>query len=455
MANVTLDADRVEALSGALTGTLLQFGDLYEEARRVHNGLVDRRPALIARCHGTADIVDSVRFARESGLEISVRGGGHNVAGRAVTEGGLMIDLSPMKGIRVDPSARTLHAQPGVIWSELNREAALHGLATTGGLISTTGIAGFTLGGGLGWLMSKVGLAADNLNGVELVTATGDVLDVTEEANPDLMWALRGGGGNFGIAASLEYRLHPFETIYGGLVAHPVEKAKEVLTFVRDFAPTLSDDASIAAGLVHAPDGSGTKLAAYLLFHTGEPEQAQAEFEPALSFGPPLITQVGPMPYPVMNTLLDDGYPRGALNYWKSSFISSLDDELIDSLAAAFAEVPSPMTAILFEYFHGAVTRVGATETAVPHREESFNVLIPAEWVDPADTQANIHWMQETFALLEPHRAGRRWLNYLDDDDALDAVRAAYGPNYDRLAQIKGQYDPDNVFHLNHNVVPA
>jgi hypothetical protein len=407
MATVTPDANGVEALSGTLTGTLLQFGDLYEEARRVHNGLVDRRPALIARCHGTADIVDSVRFARESGLEISVRGGGHSVAGRAVTEGGLMIDLSPMKGIRVDPRARTLRAQPGVTWRELNREAALHGLATTGGLISTTGIAGYSLGGGLGWLMSKIGLAADN------------------------------------------------ETIYGGLVAHPFEAANEVLTFVRDFAPTLSDDASIAAGLVHAPDGSGMKLAAYFLFHAGEPEQAQAEFEPALSFGPPLITQVGPMPYPVMNTLLDDAYPRGALNYWKSTFISSLADELIDSLVAAYAEVPSPMTAILFEYFHGAVTRVGVNETAVPHREESFNVLIPGEWLDPADTQANIHWTQQTFALFEPYRAGRRWLNYLDDDDALDAVRAAYGPNYDRLAQIKRQYDPDNVFHLNHNIVPA
>jgi FAD/FMN-containing dehydrogenase len=455
MATVTLDTDRVEALSGTLTGTLLQFGDLYEEARRVHNGLVDRRPALIARCHGTADIVDSIRFARENGLEISVRGGGHSVAGRAVTEGGLMIDLSPMKGIRVDPTERRLRSQPGVIWRELNREAALHGLATTGGLISTTGIAGYTLGGGLGWLMSKVGLAADNLLGVELVTATGDVLDVTDESNADLMWALRGGGGNFGIAASLEYRLHPVETIYGGLVAHPFEMAKEVLLFVRDFAATLSDDASIAAGFVHAPDGSGIKLAAYLLFHTGEPEQARAEFEPALSFGTPLMTQVGPMPYPVMNTLLDDAYPRGALNYWKSTFISSLGDELIDSLVGAYAEVPSPMTAILFEYFHGAVTRVGATDTAVPHREESFNVLIPGEWLDPADTDANIHWTQETFALFESYRAGRRWLNYLDDDDALDAVRAAYGPNYDRLAQIKRQYDPDNIFHLNHNIVPS
>jgi FAD/FMN-containing dehydrogenase len=455
MTTVALDAERVDALSAVLSGTLLQFGDLYEEARRVHNGLIDRRPALIARCHGTADIVDAVRFARDNELEISVRGGGHSVAGRAVTEGGLMIDLAPMKGIRVDPGARTVRAQTGVIWRELNRETALHGLATTGGLISTTGIAGYTLGGGLGWLMSNYGLAADNLLGVELVTAAGDVLEVTEDSNPDLMWALRGGGGNFGIAASLEYRLHPLETIYGGLVAHPFEAAKEVLTFVRDFAPTLSDDAGVVAAFVHAPDGSGMKLAAYLLFHTGELERAQAELQPALSFGPPVLTQVGPMPYPVMNTLLDDGYPRGALNYWKSTFLSSLDDDLIDSLVAAYSEVPSPMTAIIFEYFHGAVTRVGADETAVPHREESFNVLIPGEWLDPADTERNVEWTRETFALLEPFRAGRRWLNYLDDDDARDAVQAAYGPNYERLARIKRKYDPENVFHLNHNIEPA
>jgi hypothetical protein len=197
------------------------------------------------------------------------------------------------------------------------------------------------------------------------------------------------------------------------------------------------------------------KLAAYLLFHTGELERAQAELQPALSFGQPVLTQVGPMPYPVMNTLLDEGYPRGALNYWKSTFLSSLDDDLIDSLVAAYSEVPSPMTAIIFEYFHGAVTRVEADETAVPHREESFNVLIPGEWLDPADTERNVEWTRETFALLEPFRAGRRWLNYLDDDDARDAVQAAYGPNYERLARIKRKYDPENVFHLNHNIEPA
>jgi FAD/FMN-containing dehydrogenase len=450
-----LDAERVEALSGTFSGKLLQLGDLYEEARRVHNGLIDRRPALIARCQGTADVVDAVRLARDSGLEISVRGGGHSVAGRAVTEGGLMIDLSQMKGIRIDPGARTARAQAGVLWRELNREAAVHGLATTGGAISTTGIAGYTLGGGLGWLMSKYGLAADNLLAVELVTSTGEVLDVTNESYPDLFWALQGGGGNFGIAASFEYRLHPVDTIFGGLVAHPYESAKEVLTLFRDFTATLSDDASMFAGLVHAPDGSGMKLAAFLLFHTGELEQAQADFEPILSFGTPVMAHVGPMPYPVMNTLLDDGYPKGALNYWKSTFVSSLEDEAIDSLIAAFADCPSPMGAIVFEHFHGAVTRMGISDTAVPHREESLNVLIPSVWMDPADTQTNIAWTRETFAILEPYLAGRRWLNYFDDDDARDAVRAAYGPNYDRLSQVKRQYDPDNVFHLNHNIEPA
>jgi FAD/FMN-containing dehydrogenase len=455
MATLTLDAERIDALAGAFSGALLQIGDVYEEARRVNNGLIDKRPALIARCAGTADIVEAVQLARETGLEISVRGGGHNVAGRAVTEGGLMIDLSLLKGIHVDPAARTVRAQGGVLWRELNREAGVHGLATTGGAISTTGIAGYTLGGGLGWLMSNYGLAADNLLSVELVTAAGEVLHVTDESYPDLFWALRGGGGNFGIAASFEYQLHPVDTIYGGLVAHPFDAARDVLRFYRDFTASVSDDATVFAGLVHAPDGSGMKLAAYLLCHTGELAEAQAEFKPLLEFGSPVMTHVGPMPYPAMNMILDEGYPRGALNYWKSTFIRALEDDTIDALVDAFAKCPSPMGAIVIEQFHGAVTRIGETDTPVPHRAESFNVLIPAEWLDPADTQKNIAWAQEAFASLDPYVAGRRWLNYFSDDDAVDAVRAAYGPNYDRLAQVKRQYDPDNIFHLNHNIEPA
>jgi FAD/FMN-containing dehydrogenase len=276
-----IDDARLEELRAAFSGSVLQPGeDGYEAARRVHNGLIDRRPALIARCQNTADVADAVRFARGQGLEICVRGGGHNVAGRAVVDGALMIDLAPMKGIHVDPGARTVRAQGGALWRDLNRETAAHGLAVTGGAISTTGIAGLTLGGGLGWLMAKYGLAADNLTAVELVTADGGILDVNAESDPDLFWALRGGGGNFGVAASLEYALHPLQMITGGLIAHPVDAAAEMLRFYRDAAPAASDDLTVFAGLVHAPDGSGMKLAAMIVFHTGTPEKAERDLAP-------------------------------------------------------------------------------------------------------------------------------------------------------------------------------
>jgi FAD/FMN-containing dehydrogenase len=452
---VSADAGRVDELRATFSGAvLLPEDEGYAEARAVHNGLIDRRPALIARCRNTADVADAVRFARREGLEISVRGGGHNVAGRAVIDDALMIDLSPMKGIHVDPAARTVRAQGGVLWRELNRETAVHGLAVTGGVISTTGIAGLTLGGGLGLLMAKHGLAADNLIGVELVNAEGDVLNVTAESDPDLLWALRGGGGNFGIAASLEYRLHPLTTVVGGLIAHPIAAGPDMLRFYRDASAAASDDLTVFAALVHAPDGSGMKIAAMLVFHTGSPEAAERELAPFKEWGSPIIVDVGPMPYPVMNTLLDAGYPAGALNYWLSSFTRGLPDGLIDTAAERFASVPSPMSAILFEHFHGAVCRVGATDTAVPHREPGWNLLLPSEWMDPADSEANIAWTRETHAALAPHLDGRRWLNYLGDDQDADATRAAYGPNYDRLAALKRTYDPQNVFRHNHNIQP-
>jgi FAD/FMN-containing dehydrogenase len=454
MAISTIDAELLEALTGTFSGTvLLPDDDGYDDARRVHNGLIDRRPALIARCQGAADIADAIGIARSSGLEISVRGGGHNVAGRAVADGGVMIDLAPMKGIHVDPAARTVRAQGGVIWSELNRDAHAHGLAVTGGAISSTGIAGYTLGGGLGWLMAKHGLGADNLIGVELVTADGETLNVDDESHPDLMWALRGGGGNFGVAASLVYRLHPVSTVTGGLIAHPIDAAPEMLRFYRDAVAGGSDDLTVFAGLVHAPDGSGHKLAAMVVFHTGSPDEAERDLAPFKTWGTPLVVEVGPMPYPVMNTLLDAAYPKGALNYWLSSFTTGLSDELIDAMAERFASVPSPMTVILLEHFHGAVTRIAPTDTAVPHRDEGWNLLLPSEWTDPAHTEANIAWTKDTYAALSEHFSGGRWLNYLGDDQD-DAIRSAYGPNYDRLVEVKRRYDPDNVFHLNHNIVP-
>jgi FAD/FMN-containing dehydrogenase len=450
-----LDDAHIGNLSERISGAVLARHDPgYDQARAVHNGLVDRKPALIVRCLTADDVVAALAFARRAQLEVSVRGGGHNVAGRAVADGGVMIDLALMKGITVDPTARTATVEGGVVWAELNDAAAAHGLATTGGNVSTTGVAGYTLGGGLGWLMSKYGLAADNLLAVELVTADGEILQVDGSSHPDLFWALRGGGGNFGVATSFTFRLHPLRTIVGGLIAHPLEAAPALLRFYRDAVAEASDDLTVFAGLMHAPDGSGTKLSALVVFHTGATADADRDLRPFESWGSPLVVQVGPMPYPVMNTILDAGYPSGSLNYWLSSFTDGLPDELIDVAVERFATVPSPMSAMLLEHFHGAVTRVGPTETAVPHRDEGWSLLLPSVWTDPAETDANIAWTRETFAALRPHFAAGRWLNYLGGDQAEDAIRAAYGPNYDRLVEVKRRYDPGNVFHLNHNIAP-
>ena len=450
-----LDSALVAEVAARISGPVLGPHDAgYESARAVHNGVIDRKPALIVRCRTTCDVVEAIALARRAGLEVSVRGGGHNVAGRAVTDGGVMIDLAEMKKISVDPEQATARVEGGVLWGELNDAAAEHGLAVTGGTVSGTGVAGYTLGGGLGWLMAKYGLAADNLLALELVTAEGDVLRVDAASHPDLFWALRGGGGNFGVATSFTFRLHPVRTIVGGLIAHPIDAAPSLLRFYRDAVAGASDDLTVFAALVHAPDGSGVKLSALVVFHTGDVGQAERELEPFKTWGSPLVVDVGPMPYPVMNTILDAGFPTGALNYWLSSFTRGLPDGLIDTVVERFARVPSPMTAILFEHFHGAVTRVAATETAVPHRDEGWNLLIPSVWTDPADSDANIAWGRETFAALRPHFGRGRWLNYLGDDQADDAVRAAYGRNYDRLREIKRRYDPENVFHLNHNIAP-
>jgi FAD/FMN-containing dehydrogenase len=453
--STTFDRTHATGPEDRIAGAVLRPGDDgYDAARAVHNGLVDRRPALIVRCQTTSDVAAALALARRAELEVSVRGGGHNVAGRAVADGGVMIDLAEMKGIAVDPERRTVTAEGGVLWAELNAAAAEHGLAVTGGAVSSTGIAGLTLGGGLGWLMAKHGLAADNLLSVELVTAGSHVLHVDASTHSDLFWALRGGGGNFGVATSLTYRLHPLETVVGGLIAHPIDAAPELLRFYRDAVAKASDDLTVFAGLVHAPDGSGTKLTAMVVCHSGDPADAERELEPFKTWGSPLVVDVGPMPYPVMNTLLDGAFPTGSLNYWLSSFTRGLPDELIDTAFEQFASVPSPMSAILFEHFHGAVTRVGPTDTAVPHRDEGWNLVIPSVWTDAAATGENIAWSRGTFAALRPHFGAGRWLNYLGDDQADDAIRAAYGPNYDRLREVKRRYDPDNVFHLNHNIRP-
>ena len=452
---ISFASARIADLDRQLSGSALGPADAaYDTVRAVHNGLIDRRPAVIVRCRTPNDVVAALAFARGAGLEVSIRGGGHNVAGRAVTDGGVMIDLAEMKEIVVHADRATATAGGGVIWGELNEAAAEYGLAVTGGAVSGTGIAGYTLGGGLGWLMAKYGLAVDNLLAVELVTAEGDILHVDATSHGDLFWALRGGGGNFGVATSFTYQLHRVQTVVGGLIAHPIDAAPDLLRFYRDAVAGASDDLTVFAGLVHAPDGSGTKLSALVVFHTGDPADAEHDLEPFKTWGSPLVVDVGPIPYPVMNTLLDGGFPAGSRNYWLSSFTRGLPDELIGIAVERFATVPSTMTSILFEHFHGAVTRVGPTETAVPHRDRGWNLLIPSVWTDPADNEANIAWSRETFASMRPHFGNGRWLNYLGDDQADDAIRAAYGPNYDRLREVKRRYDPDNVFHLNHNITP-
>ena len=451
MVAVVVPEEFVVAFNGFLVGP----DDVgYDEVRAVHNGLVDRRPGLIARCHNVADVRDAVAFGREAGLEISVRGGGHNVAGRAVTDGGLMIDLSLMRGVDVDPGRRRARAQGGVTWNEYNRVTHAYGQATTGGVISTTGVAGLTLGGGMGWLMGKYGLSIDNLVAVELVTADGAVRVVDEEHEPDLFWALRGGGGNFGVAASLEFVTHPLDTILGGLLAHPLAAANDVISRYRQFATEMSDDVTAYCALTHAPDGSGMKLCAMPVCHAGTIADAEAELRPLREFGPPAMDLVAPMPYPAVNTMLDNGFPRGALNYWRSAFFTDLSDAAIQALVDAYEAVPSPMTAIIIENLHGAACRVDPAATAFPHREPGFNLALAGQWADPADTEVNMQWVRDTLAALEPYTGSRTYMNYAADDEA-DRIDATYGPNLDRLRDAKRRYDPDNVFHLNQNIPPA
>lgn len=456
MTSVPSVADAVIELARKFSGQLLQPADAgYEEARKVHNGLVNKRPVLIARCRGVADVVDAVNLARTLGLEVAVRGGGHNVAGRATVDGGLMIDLMPMKGIHVDPYARTARGQGGVTWAELNRETQLHGLAVTGGVVSTTGIAGLTLGGGLGWLMGKYGLALDNLRSVELVTADGRVVHTSNNEGPDLFWAVRGGGGNFGVATSFEYQLHPVgPTITGGLVAHPFERARDVLRFFRDFTASLPDEFSVFGGLIHAPDGSGTKLAVMVTGHCGSLAAGGTATLPLKQFGRPVMDGIGPMPYCQLNGMLDAAYPKGALNYWKSSFLAQLTDDAIDTMIERVARCPTPMGQLLLEHFHGAVTRVGVGDTAFPHRADGHNLLVLSEWMEPVNTERCIAWARETYAQMQPFMASGRYVNYLADDETGDPVAAAYGPNYRRLQELKTKYDPSNFFHINQNIRP-
>jgi FAD/FMN-containing dehydrogenase len=443
-------------LGDGFTGVALAPDDAgYDEARKIHNGLIDKRPALIARCRDTADVVAAVNAAREADLEISVRGGGHNIAGKAVTEGGLMIDLSSMKGIHVDPARRTVRAQAGVTVRDLDRAAGVFGLATPSGVISCTGIAGLTLGGGMAWLMGRYGMAIDNLVSAEVVLASGDVVTASDDADADLFWAIRGGGGNFSIVISFEFRAHPVATVLRGPVVHALEAAPGLLGFYRDFSNAVPDELGMQAAFLHAPDGSGAKLCGVSVCHCGEdPDRAEADLRPLKEFGSPAADLIERIPYPLANTTADGLFERGLLCYWKSAFFSELSDAAIAALADAFERAPSDQCVLVIERFGGEAARVEPTATAYPHREPGHNLLLISQWRDPADTDAGIAWARTTFDDLAPHMADRAYTNYLPADDH-DRVRRAFGVNYDRLAELKRRYDPDNLFHLNQNIDPT
>jgi FAD/FMN-containing dehydrogenase len=449
-----LDDDAIQALRERLRGPLLGPEDAgYDAARTVWNAMVDRRPALIARCAGAADVITAVNFARERDLLLSIKGGGHNVAGSAVCDGGLTLDLSPMKSVRVDPVARTARAEAGVLWGELDRETHAFGLATPGGAISTTGIAGLTLGGGQSWLTGKHGFTVDNLLSVDIVTADGELRHASATENADLFWAVRGAGHNFGVATSFEYRLHPVTTVLGGVVIHPFERARDVLRFHQELTASAPDELTSGAGILTGPDGA--LVAAIIGCYSGPLAEGERVLAPLRRFGPPLADTFAPIPYPVMQTMLDGAFPHGRWNYWKSSLTKEVSDAAIDAIVEHAAEIPSPFSSILIGHFAGAGSRVGKGETAYFHRDLGYDFLALSSWIDPAESERNIGWTRACYQAVEPFLSRSVYVNDMGNDESDERVRHAYGDNYDRLVELKTRYDPANLFRMNHNIRPA
>jgi FAD/FMN-containing dehydrogenase len=450
---VTIDRRAATDLGPALRGELLLPGaDGYDAARRIFNAMIDRRPVAIARCAGAADVVACLGFARAHRLDVSVRGGGHNVSGKAVCDGGLLVDLTMMKSVRVDPVRRSARAEPGLTLGELDRECQAFGLATPTGIVSATGIAGLTLGGGIGWLGGKHGLACDNVTSVDIVTADGRLLVASPGEHADLFWAVRGGGANLGVVTSFEYRLHEVGRVLGGGVVWPLDQARQVLRFYGDFAHGCPDELSVNAGFASAEDG--TTVLGVAVAWSGPLEIGERLLKPLRSVGRPLADMIGPMSFVDLQCAGDAAFPRGRRHYWKAGFLRRLDPAAIDTLIHFAATRPSPHTQIGLQQMHGAAARVPAADTAFAHRHDQWDCLMLSQWESPTDDERNIRWTRDLHAAMEPYLDLAVYVNDLGDDET-DRVRAAYGTNYDRLGAIKAKYDPGNFFHLNQNVQPA
>ncbi len=416
--------------------------------------MVDKRPALIARCAGTADVADCVRFAREHDLLISVRGGGHNYVGKSVCEGGLMIDLSPMKGIYVDPERRTARAQAGVRLGELDRETHAFGLATPLGVNTDTGIAGLTLGGGYGWLVGKHGLACDNLLGVELVTAEGRVLTANASQNADLYWGVRGAGANLGVVTSFEYRLHPLGPVLAGLMVYPLDKGKQVLRFFDEFSANLPDELTTLAALGTAPNGDPAVLIGAC--YCGFPARGEEILKPLKTITAPLLDAIEVQPFTQHQTLFDEAWRPGRRYYSKSSLVRRLSEPAIETLLGLARTLPTPLSVIPFQQLHGAASRIGASETAFPHRFDHFSMYIHPATDDPADDEKIVRWGREAWDAMQPFADRAVYVNALEDaqGEGEHRVREAYGPNYERLLGLKRKFDPTNFFTSNQNLKP-
>jgi hypothetical protein len=444
----------IQKLKDSLRGqTFLPGEQGYDTARTLPNAMIDRRPAVIARCAGAADVIACVRFAGEHDVLVAVRGGGHSVAGKSVCDGGLVIDLSAMKGIRVDPVRRTVRAETGLKLGEFDRETQAFGLATTLGVVPTVGMAGLTLGGGWGHLHAKYGLAIDNMIAADVVTADGRLLTASASENQDLFWGVRGGGGNFGIVTSIEFRLHEVGPVLGGAVFYPAAKAKEVLHFWREFAESSPDELVTQGGSFNLPDGVPVFGVAGCF--CGPVSEGEKVLRPLRTFGTPLADAFGSISYLQMQGMFESFFPPGRLVYTKSNFIRSMSDDAINVFVQWVGKSPSRYTfAPFFEHWHGAATRVPVTDTAFPHRQHSWNLLAWSMWESPSESERNIRWNRECCEALRPFLIPSAYSNYVTDEgDAL--VREAYGPNYDRLVALKNKYDPANLFRMNHNINPG
>jgi FAD/FMN-containing dehydrogenase len=459
-----LDEADFEELRANFRGELLRSrDDGYDAARAVFNGMIDRRPAVIARCAGVADVIAAVNFAREHDVQVAVRGGGHSVPGYAVVDGGVVVDLSPMKGVWIDPQSRTACAQAGLHWGELDRETQVFGLAVTGGRVSDTGIAGLTLGGGSGWLERKIGFTVDNLISADVVTADGSFLRASPEENEDLFWGLKGGGGNFGIVTSFEYRLHPVGSILlGGMLMYPASQAREVLRFYRDFMAEAPDELGGGCAFVTAPPEpfvpepvQGTQVLGVVFCYFGSIEEGKEAIRPLREAIPPAVDLVQPMPYTVLQSLTDAGTPSGMHNYWKAGFLEELPDQAIDTFVEQTAKVTSPLTQVLLLPMGGALARVPDEETPLGLRDSAFNFHAISMWADPTDPEKHIRWAREIYDAMQPWTSERTYLNFIGDEGE-ERVRTAYDPEkFRRLIALKDKYDPGNLFRLNQNIKPS